>query len=107
MSFAGTEVAACVAYYPAVDGGPPPSASPATYVTANASPTVLFHGVADTTVPIESSQRFFQLLREKKVVSEFHSFAGQPHIFDREPAFAVACAQLADLFIERNTKAKT
>jgi acetyl esterase/lipase len=101
---AGTQVAACIAYYPVVDGGPPPSASPATYVAANASPTVLFHGVADTTVPIESSQRFFQLLRDKKVPAEFHSFAGQPHIFDREPAFAVACAQLADLFIARNGK---
>ena len=103
---AGTQVAACVAYYPVVDGGPPASMSPATYVTANVSPTVLFHGVADTTVPIESSQAFFQLLRDKKVTSEFHSFAGQPHIFDREPPFAVACAQLADLFIERNTKPK-
>jgi dipeptidyl aminopeptidase/acylaminoacyl peptidase len=75
-------------------------------VTAQTAPTVLFHGVADTTVPIESSQRFFQLLRDRKVTSEFHSFAGQPHIFDREPAFAVACAQLADLFIDRNTTAK-
>jgi acetyl esterase/lipase len=101
---AGTQVAACVAYYPVVDGGPPPSVSPVTYITAGVSPTVLFHGVADTTVPIESSQRLFQVLRDKKVPSEFHSFAGQPHVFDREPAFATACAQLADLFIERNTK---
>jgi len=100
---AGTQVAACVAYYPVADG-PPSSTATATYMTPTVSPTVLFHGVADTTVPIESSQRLFQLLREKKVPSEFHSFAGQPHIFDREPAFAVACAQLADLFIERNTK---
>jgi acetyl esterase/lipase len=101
---AGTQVAACVAFYPVVDGGPPPSVSPATYVTADVSPTVLFHGVADTTVPIESSQRFFQVLRDKKVPAEFHCFAGQPHIFDREPVFANACAQLADLFIARNAK---
>ena len=101
----GTQVGACVAYYPVVDGGPPPSLSPATYVTTGVAPTVLFHGLADTTVPVESSQQLFQLLRDKKVTSEFHAFAGQPHIFDREPPFAVACAQLADLFIERNTKA--
>ena len=101
---AGTQVAACVAFYPVADG-PPASAATATYMTPNVSPTILFHGVADTTVPIESSQGLFQLLRDKKVPSEFHSFAGQPHIFDREPAFATACAQLADLFIERNTKA--
>ena len=100
---ASTQVAACVAYYPVADG-PPSSVPTATYMTPDVSPTVLFHGVADTTVPIESSQRLFQLLRDKKVASEFHSFAGQPHIFDREPAFAIACAQLADLFIERNRK---
>jgi acetyl esterase/lipase len=103
---AGTQVGACVAYYPVVDGGPPPAKSPATYVTAGVSPTILFHGLADTTVPIESSQTLFQLLRDKTVTTEFHSFAGQPHIFDREPPFAVACAQLAGLFIERNAKAK-
>jgi acetyl esterase/lipase len=103
---AGTQVAACVAYYPVVDGGPPPSASAATYVTPSTAPTVLFHGVADTTVPIESSQRFFQVLRDAKVPAEFHSFAGQPHIFDRDPAFAVACGQLADLFIGRHAGAR-
>ena len=97
----GTQVAACVAYYPVVDGGPPPSASPATYVTGTFAPTVLLHGVADTTVPIESSQRFFQLLRDAKVPAEFHSFAGAQHIFDRQPEFAVACAQLANLFLDR------
>jgi acetyl esterase/lipase len=98
---AGTQVAGCVAFYPVVDGGPPPSASPATYVAGGFAPTVLFHGVADTTVPIESSQRFFQRLRDAKVPAEFHSFAGQAHIFDRDPAFAVACARLADLFLDR------
>jgi acetyl esterase/lipase len=100
---AGTEVASCVAFYPVVDSGPPPAASPATYVTERAAPTALLHGVADTTVPIESSQRFFQLLRDKSVPSEFHSFAGQPHIFDRDPAFATVCAQVAALFIERHS----
>jgi acetyl esterase/lipase len=100
---AGTQVASCVAFYPVVDGGPPPAASPATYVTERSAPTVLLHGVADTMVPIESSQRFFQLLRDRKVPSEFHSFAGQPHIFDRDPAFARVCAQVAALFIERHS----
>jgi acetyl esterase/lipase len=99
---AGTQVAACVAYYPVVDGGPPPAASAATHVTERLAPTVLFHGLADTTVPIESSQRFFQLLRDRKVPSEFHSFAGQPHIFDRDAALADVCGRLAVLFIERH-----
>ena len=63
--------------------------------------TVIFHGVADTTVPIESSQRFFQLLRDAGVSTELHSFAGAPHIFDHVPEFTAACALLADLFIDR------
>lgn len=98
----GTQVAACVAYYAVTEKGPPPSPSAMSSVTAAFPPTVLFHGVADTTVPIESSQRFFQLLRDAKVPSEFHSFAGAPHIFDRVPEFAVACAQVADLFVDRH-----
>ena len=98
----GTEVSACVAYYPVTGNGPPPSASPTTYVGERFPPTVLFHGVADTTVPIESSQRFFQLLRDAAVPAELHSFAGAPHVFDREPAFADACARLADLFLDRH-----
>jgi acetyl esterase/lipase len=98
----GTQVAGCVAYYAVTAMGPPPSPSATTYVTGGFPPTVLFHGVADTTVPIESSQRFFQLLRDAKVPSEFHSFAGAPHIFDRVPEYASACAQLADLFLDRH-----
>jgi len=98
----GTQVAACVAYYAVTDKGPTPSPSAASYVTATFPPTVLFHGVADTTVPIESSQRFFQLLRDAKVPSEFHSFAGVAHIFDSQPDLAQVCGQIADVFIDRH-----
>jgi acetyl esterase/lipase len=97
-----TQVAACVAYYAVTDKGPPPSAAAATYVSASYPPTILFHGVADTTVPIESSQRFFQLLRDAKVTSEFHSFAGVAHVFDSQPDLAQVCGQLADVFIDRH-----
>lgn len=115
----GTKVAACVAYYPSTEARPrrdgtvhvllaPGSdaaahraASPTTYVARGFPPTVIFHGVADTTIPIESSQRFFQLLRDVDVPTELHSFAGAPHSFDRVPEFAAACTHLADLFIDR------
>jgi acetyl esterase/lipase len=77
------------------------AASPTTYVARGYPPTVLFHDVADSTIPIESSQRFFQLLRDAEVPSELHSFAGAPHSFDRVAEFAAVCTQLTDLFIDR------
>ena len=105
---AGTGVEACVAFYPAVDSGPPPSVSPATYVGAGYAPTLLFHGTADTTVPLASSQRLFQRLLDGKVPAELHTFEGAEHIFDRDPSLASACGSLADLFISRQrSRAKT
>ena len=98
----GTQVAACVAYYAVTEKGPPPSPAAASYVTAAFPPTVLFHGVADTTVPIESSQRFVQQLRDAKVPSELHSFAGVAHVFDSQPDLAQVCGQIADVFITRH-----
>jgi len=97
-----SHVAACVAYYAVTEKGPPPSPAASTYVSAAYPPTILFHGVADTTVPIESSQRFFQLLRDTKIPSEFHSFAGVAHVFDSQPDLAQVCGQLADVFIDRH-----
>jgi acetyl esterase/lipase len=105
---AGTHVEAAVAFYPVVDGGPPSSAAPTTYVGASYPPTVIFHGTADTTVPLNSSQRLFQRLLDSKVAAELHTFEGAEHVFDRDPALASACGSLADLFLTRQrTKSKT
>jgi acetyl esterase/lipase len=104
----GTGVEACVAFYPAVDGGPAPSVSPATYVNASYAPTLIFHGTADTTIPLASSQRLFQRLLDGKVPTELHTFEGAEHVFDRDPSLASACGSLADLFITRQrAKSKT
>jgi acetyl esterase/lipase len=115
----GAQVAACAAYYAVTELSPGRdgtasvllpngsdaaahrAASPTTYVTKGFPPTVLFHGVADTTVPIESSQRFMQLLRDAGVTTELHTFAGAPHAFDSMPEAASACALLADFFFDR------
>jgi acetyl esterase/lipase len=112
-----TNVAACLAYY-AVTGGawegfrrsfPMPEgsseeawrmATPGTYIKSF-PPTVLFHGLADVTVPPESSADFLKLLREANIPSELHTFAGVPHEFDQHPEFAEACAALTDFFLER------
>jgi acetyl esterase/lipase len=77
------------------------AASPLTYIAKSFPPTVIFHGTADVTVPIESSEHLFKQLREVQVPTEFHGFEGVPHAFDSNPEFAKAAAQLADFFIDR------
>jgi acetyl esterase/lipase len=111
-----TQLAACVAFYPAVEVGkdiaqvllPPGSdeaairaASPLSYVKAGFPPTVIFHGLADVTVPPESSEHLLQVLRAAGVPAELHTFAGVPHEFDGHPEFAEACANISDFFLER------
>jgi acetyl esterase/lipase len=109
----GTQVAVCLAYYPATNipasmlpaGSPEESrraAASTTYIAAGFPPTAIFHGFKDTTIPIESSQRLVQQFRDANVPVEFHAFEGVPHAFDSHPEFAVATAQLADLFIDRH-----
>jgi acetyl esterase/lipase len=114
---AGTDLAACIAFYPVTvinaqsyapallpagsDEAANRAASPTTYVSKTFPPTLLFHGLADVTVAPESSQRFLQLLRDAGVPSELHTFAGVPHEFDEHPEFAQACAELIDFFLDR------
>jgi acetyl esterase/lipase len=116
----GSELAACVAFYPRTEIGldangaahillPPGSdaaahraASPTTYVSQAFPPTILYHGLADMNIPPESSYHFLQLLREAKVPSELHTFDGVPHEFDTHPEFAQATAELTDFFLDRH-----
>jgi acetyl esterase/lipase len=108
-----TQVAACLAYYPATnipasmlpagsDAAAVRSANATTYIASGFPPTAIFHGLKDVTIPIESSQRLVQQFRDVNVPVEFHAFEGVPHAFDSHPEFAVMCAQLADLFIDRH-----
>jgi acetyl esterase/lipase len=114
----GTEVAACLAFYavtgpswngwkrafPLPEGSSDEAwrlATPGTYIK-NFPPTVLFHGLADTTVPPESSYEFLQLLRDSMIPSELHTFDGVPHEFVQHQEFAESTTALADFFIERH-----
>ncbi len=105
-------VAACASFYAVtdeptailpegLDAAARRATMPASNVSARFAPTIFFHGVADTTVPMESSQKFFQMLRDVKVTTELHTYAGAPHIFDQVPAFAQASALMFDLFVDR------
>jgi acetyl esterase/lipase len=108
-----SQVAVCLAYYPATnisasmlpagsDDAAKRAANATTYVSSGFPPTAVFHGMKDTTIPIESSQRLVQSLRDASVPVEFHAFEGVPHAFDSNPEFAVLSAQLADLFMDRH-----
>jgi acetyl esterase/lipase len=100
-----TKVAVCLAYYPATNVSTsmlPSSADASTRAAANATsliaagypPVAIFHGMKDTTIPIESSKRLVQQFQDAGVPVEFHAFEGVPHAFDSNPEFAVLCAQL-------------
>jgi acetyl esterase/lipase len=108
-----SQVALCVAYYPATnvpasmlpagaDEAAKSAAATTTYIAAGFPPTIVFHGTKDTTIPIASSERLVQQLRGAGVPTEFHEFEGVPHVFDSNPEFATLAAQLADFFIDRH-----
>jgi len=114
---AGTQLAAVIAYYPVTGPAwegfrkafPLPEGSSeeawkqvevGTHVKGFA-PTILHHGLADTTVAPESSQEFLKVLRGAGIPSELHEFAGVPHGFDAVQEFADATARLNDLYLDR------
>ncbi|MGH9254251.1 MAG: alpha/beta hydrolase [Vicinamibacterales bacterium] len=114
----GTQVAVCMAYYavtgPAWEGFrkgfPMPEGSseeawkqaePGTHIKGF-PPTVLYHGLADTTVRPESSEDFLRLLRGANIPCELHEFAGVPHEFVGIAEFADSTARLNDFFLERH-----
>lgn len=81
--------------------------SPVTYARADLPPTMLLHGNADETVPVEQSVLMYQALVDAGAKAELHIFEGQPHSFDREPGFGRQSASLMQLFLGRHVLAKT
>jgi acetyl esterase/lipase len=108
-----SKVAACVGFYPAVsanrnllpdgaDQAAIEAAGAASRISANFAPTIFLHGVADTTIPPQSSITFFEKLRAAGVKVDLHLFQGAPHAFEiNNPDAAQVSAQLANLFFER------
>ena len=112
-----TNLAGCLAFY-AVTGGDWPgyragfpmpagaseadwkAATPTTYVK-NLPPTILHHGLADTTVPPQSSMEFLKLTQEAKIPSELHTLSGVPHAFINQPELVEITSRLNDSFLER------
>jgi len=112
-----TSLAGCLAYY-AVAGGDWPgfrasfpmpagasedawrAATPGTYAK-NFPPTILHHGLADTTVPPVSSQDLLKVLQAASIPSELHTLSGVPHAFINHPELVELTARLNDSFLER------
>ena len=77
-------------------------ASPINFAAPGFPPTVFFHGTADVTVPLESSERMFRALRAADVPTELHALEGVPHAFDRHVEFCDSCAAICDMFLDRH-----
>jgi acetyl esterase/lipase len=117
----GIEIASIVAYYPPVDlqawargrvADPPPGQafpalnferelapgiSPILFVTPDDPPTLLIHGTADTTVPLDHSTRIQEAFEAAGVDSELIIIEGAGHGFRGEDATR-ATAALIDWF---------
>ena len=104
-------VAAVVAYYPPVDlrawRGPNQRfpaldfpaedevrISPILQVSADDPPTLLIHGTADTTVPVEHSERVFAAFEQARVETEIIIMEGAGHGFRGEQATQATAARV-------------
>lgn len=76
-------------------------ASPTSHVTARFPPTLLIHGDADETVPVEASLEMHRALRDAGVPVELHLYPEQPHAFDAHPDFGRQCAAEMTFFLDR------
>jgi acetyl esterase/lipase len=71
--------------------------SPILFVTPDDPPTLLIHGDADRTVPIEHSQRMIKALKENGITSDFVTMPGAGHGF-RDADLTKAQGLLLDWF---------
>ncbi len=62
-------------------GAEPEALSPAHHVKAGAPPTIIFHGKADTTVPIVTAEAFAAAMKKAGNRCELSAFDGQQHGF--------------------------
>ena len=119
---AGTQCAACIAFYPPTQlfgddpwSTPPlelfePSAglevqrqaSPITYARPDFPPTLLLHGNRDKLVRPAASLAMFEALSKARAPVELHMYNGAPHAFDATREFARHCAELMLLFLDRH-----
>jgi len=76
-------------------------ASPIHYVSRQFPPTFLLHGTADDTISCLSSQRMFDALHAKGVMTELHLYPGHIHEFARLPSMVAPTQAEIALFLKR------
>jgi acetyl esterase/lipase len=119
---AGTECAACVAFYAPTKlfGTGAPSnyapglftdgsdvqvaraASPIEYARESFPPTLLIHGNRDRIVRPSASLDMYQALAAAGAPVELHMYNGAPHGFDASREFGRQCSELMLLFLDRH-----
>jgi acetyl esterase/lipase len=119
---AGTECAACIAFYPPTKlfGSRPLNAyapglfeptaseqsgrqaSPIEYVRKDFAPTLLIHGNRDQIVRPEASLSMYSALIEAGARAELHMYDGMPHGFDANREYGRQCIDVMLLFLDRH-----
>jgi acetyl esterase/lipase len=120
---AGTQCAACVAFYPPTrlygDGHSPNAyapglfepnvseavgrqASPIEYVHKGFPATLLIHGNRDQLVPPRASLMMYDALITAGASAELHLYEGMPHGFDASRAYFRQCVDVMQLFLDRH-----
>lgn len=80
-------------------------ASPLFHLTADAPPTLIFHGTIDDIVPIEQSDRLAARLAELGVPHVYEKFPGWPHTMDLALPVNDRCQWILDRFLEEHLRA--
>jgi len=82
-------------------GAEPEAISPIHHIDAKTPPTIIFHGMADTTVPYASAEAFAAAMHDAGRPCRLVGYEGQKHgFFNREP-FRAKNLKEADHFLEK------
>lgn len=74
--------------------------SPVAHVRPGTPPAIVFHGEADTTVPIQNAEEFCERMKAAGNTCELHRFAGQKHgFFNNNPDLNKHIISLTDQFL--------
>lgn len=77
------------------------AASPRTYITSKAPPTLIFQGTIDGLVPVSQSDSLAVWLTKAGVPHEYHRLKGWPHTMDLEVRVNKYCQYYMDRFFEK------